>query len=398
MSENQFFKSIHLRGFLSFPPDSEPFEMKPLNVLVGPNGAGKSNLIEAFELLQATPTNFAQAIRDGGGPSEWIWKGLEKNRIAHIDATIGPAPTQTPQYLRYKLSFSDVSHRVEVVDEVIEELKPFQKGAEDVFFYYRFQNGRPAINVRKKSGGYSKRQLEKDKLASDQSVLSQRKDPELYPEVTWVGSQFGAIQTFREWSFGRYAPIREPQRADLPADRLLPDARNLALILNHIEHRDGRRLTEMIHRFLPRFERLTTPIFGGQVQFYLHERGLSDPIPPTRLSDGTIRFLSLVSLLLAPNPPSLLCIEEPELGLHPDAVALMAELLVEVSQRTQLVVTTHSDTLVSALSAHVDSVVVCENLGDGTVMERLDADRLKVWLDKYKLGEIWRMGELGGNP
>ena len=107
--------------------------------------------------------------------------------------------------------------------------------------------------------------------------------------------------------------------------------------------------------------------------------------------------MAILALLLSPKPPPLICIEEPELGLHPDAVSLLAELLVEASSRTQLIVTTHSDTLVSGLTDHADSVLVCEYLG-GTQLERVDPEKLKHWLDRYRLGDIWRIGELGGNP
>src|ERR1022692_2757135 len=73
-----FIKTIHARGVLSFAPDSEPLPLTPLNVLIGPNGSGKSNLIEIFELLKALPTDLAEAIRDGGGIGEWLWKGGAK--------------------------------------------------------------------------------------------------------------------------------------------------------------------------------------------------------------------------------------------------------------------------------------------------------------------------------
>ena len=84
--------------------------------------------------------------------------------------------------------------------------------------------------------------------------------------------------------------------------------------------------------------------------------------------------------------------------MHPDAVALLAELLVEASGRMQLVVTTHSDALLSGLSDKVDSVLVCETDGHGTTIERLDAKKLAFWLKDYTLGDVWRMGELGANP
>ena len=129
----------------------------------------------------------------------------------------------------------------------------------------------------------------------------------------------------------------------------------------------------MLRRFLPQFERTSTPVSGGQIQFHLRERGLASSVPATRLSDGTIRFVAILAVLLTPNPPPLLCIEEPELGLHPDALAIIGQLLVEASARMQLVVTTHSDALVSALTTRVESVVTCEKRGAGTLLRRLDA-------------------------
>jgi predicted ATPase len=192
--------------------------------------------------------------------------------------------------------------------------------------------------------------------------------------------------------------LRQPQPADLPTDILLPDARNLGLILNQLEHDDAApELSAMLRRFLPRFQRVSTLVQAGTVQFFLHEEGLHKPIPATRLSDGTLRFLAMSALLLMPVPPPLVCLEEPELGLHPDALSLVAELLVEASARTQIIVTTHSDALVSALTDHVESVLVCEHRG-GTELVRLEVERLKHWLDRYRLGDLWRMGELGGNP
>jgi predicted ATPase len=104
-----------------------------------------------------------------------------------------------------------------------------------------------------------------------------------------------------------------------------------------------------------------------------------------------------MALLLDPTPPPLICIEEPELGLHPDILPTIAELLIEASQRTQLIITTHSDALVSALSEYPESVVVCERDNTGTHLRRLETGKLKDWLENYTLGDVWRMGEIGGN-
>ncbi|HET7864706.1 MAG TPA: AAA family ATPase [Burkholderiaceae bacterium] len=395
-----FLKSLRLDGFLSFAPGSEAISLSPLNVLIGPNGAGKSNFIEAVELLHATPTGFAQAIRDGGGAQEWLWRGTGATKAALIEAVT--AQDGSIPELRYRLEFTSSSHRTEVTDEALEEASKRKAAEADVFFYYRYQAGQPVIHIKEPasatySTGWSKRHLTRTSLVPDESVLSQRKDPDLYPELTWLGQQFGKLQTFREWSFGRYGALRQPQPADLPGDMLSGDARNLGLLLNQLEHTDaGPLINKFLGRFLPRYQRFSTRIQGGTVQLYLHEEG-PGAIPATRLSDGTLRFLALLALLLSPAPPPLICIEEPELGLHPDTLALLAELLVSASERTQLIVTTHSDALVSALTPQVGSVLVCEYLA-GTRMRRLEPNSLKEWLEEYRLGDLWRMGELGGNP
>lgn len=413
----KFLQSIKLNGFLSFAPDSPVVDLTPLNVLIGPNASGKSNLIEAVELLHATPTKFAASIQDGGGVHEWLWKGAGRQPAATIEAVVtGEHPISD---LRYRLAFVAAGQRIEIVDEVIEETAKRYSSEKDVYFYYRYQSGRPVINAcqttttttpppttttttttttgssHENTRAY--RQLTRESLVPDESVLSQRKDPELYPELTWLGRRFDRIQTFREWCFGRYAAVRQPQPAGMQADTLLPDSRNLGLILNEIEHSGAiSEFNRLMTRFLPRYDRFTTRIVGGTVQLYLHEIGFG-PVPATRLSDGTIRVMAMLALLLSPSPQPLICMEEPELGLHPDAVSLLGELLVTTSARTQIIVTTHSDALVSALSDHASSVLVCENRG-GTQLERVDPDELQHWMNQYRLGEIWRIGELGGNP
>ena len=138
-------QKIRLDGFLSFAPGSPEFELRDLNVLIGPNGAGKSNFIEALELLSATPRNLAEVVRVGGGAGEWIWKGDTVKSSAEIDVVLKEG-TPTGRPIRYRIELAEVRNRLEVIDEVIEEVEPLP-GKSDVFFYYRFQRGRPMISV-----------------------------------------------------------------------------------------------------------------------------------------------------------------------------------------------------------------------------------------------------------
>ena len=397
-----FIRRINLQGLLSFPPDMEPLELQPLNVLIGPNGSGKTNFIEALELLRATSTDLAAAVREGGTAEEWLWKGDNPTKAATIEIETG-VPTPTDRLLRYLLQFTSSNSRVEVLDEVIEEVKPNVGHDKPPYFYYRFNHGRPLIQHEVSTNhpfGRASigRFIREDDLLLDQSIFVQRKEPIQYPEVTWLGRMFGQIQTFRDWTFGRYSPVRQPQRADFREDKLESNNRNLALIFKQIEHKDPRRFNQVMRQFLPRFQRMSTKSSGDSIQFYFQESGLSSLIPSTRLSDGTIRFAAMIAILLAPFPPRLVCIEEPELGMHPDAVSLLSELFVEASSRMQLVVTTHSDALLSGLNDKVDSVLVCQNNRHGTMINRLDAKRLAFWLKDYTLGDIWRIGAIGGNP
>ena len=399
---SRFLRSLKLNNFLSFGPESHDIELTPLNVLIGPYASGKSNFIEALELIHATPTDISDAIRLGGTAAEWLWKGTAPPKPAEIQARI--CSNELIPELHYRLSFAETNNRLEILDEALEETLPNKPGEKDVFFYYRFQNGHPVINIQQTvkdenaKKQYVKRRLNRESLNPEQSVFAQRKDPEIYPELTHVAEQFGRIQIFREWGFGRSAALRQAQPANLPNDTLLPTIVNLGLVLNDLEHQDTwPRFLEYMQRFLPRFRRLTTKGQGGSVQIYLHEDGLKTPIPATRLSDGTIRFLALMAVMLHPGKAPLVCIEEPELGLHPDALAIIAELLVEAKAKTQVIVTTHSDVLVSALTEEADSVLVSDYLGGGTEFRRLEPAKLKHWLGKYRLGEIWRIGKLGGN-
>ena len=230
------------------------------------------------------------------------------------------------------------------------------------------------------------------------SILSQLKDPINYPEITYLGNTFREMRLFLAKDLGTDMRMRMPQDTTQPGDFLLPNGRNLALVLNDLQHkRSLRPIVERLKEFYCRVEDITTRTYGGTIQLFIHEQGLAQPIPAARLSDGTLRYLCLLTILCHPEPPPLLCIEEPELGLHPDILPTIAELLIEASQRTQLIVTTHSDVLVSALSDVPEAVLVCERDKEGTHLHRLEPDRLKEWLEKYSLGELWRMGEIGGN-
>ncbi len=385
-----FIQRIKLKNLLSFGPDAKELELQPLNVLIGPNGCGKSNLIEAIGLLQAAPRNLPTPIREGGGVRDWIWRGEPAAPSAHIE-TILDIPQAAPTALRYRLGFAEKGRRFELIEERIENEKP-DTGHEKPYIYFELQGGRAILNYKDKT----RRQLRPEEIDPEQSILAQRKDPDHYPELTWLGEAFSRIRFYREWSFGRHTPPRLPQKADLPSNFLEEDAKNLGLVLNRLrlEPKAKERFLKALRDLYEGVKDFEVSIEGGTVQVFLQEDNIT--MPATRLSDGTLRYLCLLSILCHPNPPPLICLEEPELGLHPDILPGLGELLREASERCQLIVTTHSDALVDALTDTPESVVVCEKHNGQTTLQRLDTDDLAHWLESYRLGDLWISGELGG--
>ncbi len=392
-------RELTLRGILSFGPDTPPLEMKSLNVLIGPNGSGKSNLVEAIGLLRSSATKLTAPMRGvgGGGVTEWIWKGGNGHQ-ATIEAVLenppGPRKRTPVQPLRHSIVFKETNSRFELVDESIENQKP-DYGHQEPLFFYHFANGRPVLSVR---GDDDKRQLQREDVMLDESILSQFKDPEAFPELSHLASAYSDFRLYREWAFGRNSVFRSPQSADLPSGRLEENFSNLGLFLNYLRGKPAakRKIIEHLRNLYEGLEDFDVQVKGGTVEVFLTEGDFI--IPASRLSDGTLRYLCLLAILCDPDPPKLICIEEPELGLHPDMIPKIADLLKDASSRTQLVVTTHSDMLVDALSDQPECVVVVEKHDGKTELRRLvNNDELKSWIEKYNLGETWSRGLIGGN-
>jgi predicted ATPase len=388
MTQNSsLIRSLTLRNILSYGLEGCDIALSPLNVFIGPNGSGKSNLIEAIVLLRSSANGLRETVRAGGGVGEWIWKGNSRG-VAVIDAVINNPNGNQP--LRHVLAFRAEQQAFRLDDERIENEKSHLTD-KDPYFYYRYQQGHPVLNVKNKE-----RSLAQENVQPDVSILVQRRDPEAYPEISYLANVYEKIRIYREWAFGRNAIFREPQKADMRNDRLEEDFSNLGLFLNYLRQfpKAKNALLSALRDLYDGLDDFDVSIKGGTVQVFFTEGDFT--IPATRLSDGTLRYLCLLAILCDPEPPPLVCIEEPELGLHPDILPKLADLMIAMSERTQLIVTTHSDILVDALTEQPESVLVCEKHNGKSTIQRLDPQKLTSWLEKYRLGELWTRGELGG--
>ena len=384
MGNGRLFQNLKVSGFLSFGPQGIDLPMEPLNVLIGPNGSGKSNFLEVFALLKATPRDISDHLERAGSVREWLWKGSNALHSINVDATIGYSESGP---LRHSLSLVDQGGRPVVSSEKIEPLVEDSANDSEPAYY------RPV-----KSGNRSPFVEFTDAFRPGESMLSFGAIPN-YQALCYLNEQYRGIRLYQNCSLGPKARLRQPCDAHGRSEFLDEGPHgpeNLALVLSNIRGEDRRRFVTALQELFDGIVDVTCPVTGGTVSLFLEERD-GGQVPASRLSDGTLRYLCLLAILMHPEPPPFVAIEEPELGLHPDAVAQVAELLVDASRRTQLVVTTHSRMLVDALSDYPSSVVVCEKENGESRLERLDGERLQAWLHEYSLGDLWGSGELGGN-
>jgi predicted ATPase len=383
-------RNLTIKNLLSFGEEATMIELRSLNVLIGPNGSGKSNLIEVLGLLQNAPKELATAISYGGPIDEWLWKGATKTPTASIEALISPA--RGPKALRYRLAFTKAGFRFEITDERLENEEPLPD-KQRPYFYYAYVNGRPMLNYRGEE-----RRLQQEEINPQLSILAQRKDPDHYPEITYLGDLFARFRLYRDWEFGAGANVREPCDAGLPSEYLEEDGSNLGVVLDRLLARPPvkHQILDSLRTFYENTKDLRTSIEGGKVQVRLEEKHLNATIPLIRMSDGTIRWLALLAILLNPDPPPLVVIEEPELGLHPDMIHELGRMLIDASTRMQIIVTTHSDRLVEEFTERPEAVLVCEKETGASTFLRLDPRQLSSWIEEYSLGQLWTKGQIGG--
>ena len=387
---------LKVSGLLSFGLKGIDLPMRKLNVLIGPNGSGKSNLLEVINLFHEAPSplhSIAGPILEDGGISEWLWKDGAKGDgapgRAHLSCTLS-SPMKA-EFYQHELFFNDAGPMPSILEERIEITRPDKTKPEMVYLMTPFGGSL--------SGGPGKRarKLEVDEINPNASILAQVRDPGRYKVLQYLQDNYSSIQLYRDWSFGPHASLRKPGKTDERSDTLGRSGQNLAIVAAAMSGKVKKQVIKAIQALYADIRDIhVRPVAGGSLQLYLEEANEVE-IPASRLSDGTLRYLSLLIILLDAKPPPLIVIEEPEMGLHPDVIPQVARLLKEASERTQLVVTTHSRMLIDALGDDPESVIVCEKHDGESVFERLDSKRLKDWLEKYTLGDLWSKGELGGN-
>ena len=352
-------KSLTVRGFRSIR-ELKDFEFKALNVLIGANGAGKSNFISLFRMLAEIMDERLQLfVQQHDGPDGLLFGGRKHTAQMDVDFRFGQNG--------YHFSLIPAADRL-----------VFSR--EQTSF-----SGDSVTDARRHLG-----------TGHDEARLQKTDD-------TFAAYVKPAVEGWRVYHFhdtSPSAPVRQkhPVRDNL---RLKPDAANLAPFLRVLreKHPDSlRRILETVRQVAPFFgDFVHRPDPGERVELeWLQADDPDTPRSPRQLSDGTLRFICLATLLLQPTAlqPSVIMLDEPELGLHPYALNVLGALLVEASGPRQLIVSTQSAELLNALAP--EDVVVVTRRDGASAFERLDAERLREWLLDYTLGALWKMNVLGG--
>lgn len=387
---------IEIEGFRSI--ERLDLAMEPLTVLIGPNGSGKSNLLDVFALMSAASAGgLAEALTIRGGYDLIRFRGASEERVFFaLDFSANGTFAEEGADVHYKLQLRPSGSVARIGFEQV-SVGPKPGYTAPMFVAHRKLD---SCTFRNKLSG--NREEPKGLESESELAIFQVKDQTAYPTPYKLAREMSAWRLYPPITTAPDAPVRRPQllRSGL---RLAADGSNLASVLHAIQNQSPavwEELCDLLRTACPGFRHLSFPPEGGDGMVVLRwweepfarEYGFSANL----LSDGTLRLLMILAILLSPDPPPLVCIDEPELGLHPDWVKLVGEQLQAAATRTQLVVATHSPELVSKLSP--SQVVVIEKDDGRTVANRLTDAEFKEWLNEFRLGDLWRAGHLGGRP
>ena len=364
---------IEVSGFKSIR--ELKLDLRPLNVLIGANGSGKSNFITVFEVLNNVMAgNFQLFVAITGGAESLLYYGQKTTEEIKIKLLYGtnsyccvwvPTANDTLVFAKERSDYQE-------------------KGATHPQSYFLASASR---------SGHRESRLPEDAKSSPGAMVSD------------VLTSLKSWKVYHFHDTSKSAPLKK--LGDINDNLYLrPDAGNLAAFL-YLLSRTKKEHYEAIRDTI----RLVTPFFDdfllepdrrneNMIKLQWREKGSDFIFQAYHLSDGTLRFICLATLLLQPELPSTILIDEPELGLHPYAIVILASLMKSTAKRTQLIISTQSVSLVNQFDAE-DLLIVKRNEHDNryeTVIERVDPERLDAWLEEYALGELWEKNVLGGRP
>lgn len=394
-------KSVRLKNFFSF--NSLTIELKEINTLIGINGSGKSNFLKAISLLKAVIVE--------GGLSDLIinqWGGFDAVCFS------GKATHSNP---RIELEFEfdkDVLSRFGYTfyESVFYQIRLYKVPSTQNFyieeyFYKKQDDGRMGyIYLRIVNGkGFVRESLNNEQVTVEyqlddtmNSILSQLVDKDRYYHIFALREAIKGIAVYSYFDTSIKSAIRKPGPF-ASAVRLMSDGSNLPQLLNRIKINNKSDYNAIKQAFMnvnPKYTDFDYNIMGPNIELMLEEAALNRSIHVTHISDGTLRYLCLLSIIFNSQHGVVICIDEPEVGLHPDMINELMEAIKSRMTDTQFIISTHNENVLNQFD--VDDVIVCEkDEYNATTMTVFRDEDFKNWATSYTTGRLWRNGDLGGN-
>lgn len=358
---------LTIRGFKSIR-ELEDFEFKSLNVLIGANGAGKSNLISFFRLLQAIINgNLNEYVRDSGGISALLFNGRKATRYLEFETRFHPRGYD------FKIK-PGPSEGCALTDET----RFYAYGQHKLWTLGDSPDGQSLLVKEAKGKSH---------------------------DAPYSKPVYDSISSWKIYHFHDTSATAAMRHAEIVQDNktLRFDASNIAPFLLKLKNEDEETYEEILQScklVIPYFDDFLLDVESSgpkkTVALSWCAKGSDYPMQPYHFSDGSIRFICLATALMQPEPPSSLIIDEPELGLHPAAISILAELIQNAAKRTQLIVATQSPALIDNFA--VEDVIVVSRKDGASTFERLNGKDYRVWLDSYSVGELWSKNVISGGP
>jgi predicted ATPase len=361
---------ITIRGFKSFA-SLEKLNLRPINVLIGSNGSGKSNFIGVFAFLHE--------IREGR-LRNFVTEAGGAERVLHFGS-------KTTKEIYLHLSFANELNQYELT------LSPtgddgLYPSSESTYFWDKSHYSKPY------DLGLSTRDRGREAGISN---------PGLEKTPGWVRKRLGSWRLYHVHDTSSSSPMRKTARVD-DNEFLRPDGSNLASFLYYLREKHEtsysliRRTIQRVAPFFDDFRLNPLKLRPDDIKLEWKHTKSDQYFEASSLSDGTLRFIALATLFLQPTKylPSIILVDEPELGLHPSAIGMLASLIRLASKETQVIASTQS----SLLLDHFDpeDVLVANRAGSATEITRLEAGQLSKWLEDYSLGQLWEKNEFAGRP
>ncbi|MFM8419176.1 MAG: AAA family ATPase [Verrucomicrobiota bacterium] len=361
---------ITIKGFKSIR-HAENLALRDINVVIGPNGAGKSNFIGVF--------SFLHAIREGK-LQEYVIKAGGAENVLHFGSRATPT-------LSLALAFNEEKDHYQIgfISAGSDSLRP---SSERAGYWGDRRYPQPFWDPKLFTTG-------KEAGISSSSIGGQ--------VTEYVRSQLDSWRLYHFHDTSAASPMKKT--ADVNDNRFLrPDGSNLCSFLHllKVKHPESyqliRKSVERVAPFFDDFRLEPLQLNAKSIQLEWKHKRSDRFFDGTALSDGTLRFIGLATLLLQPKElrPSVILVDEPELGLHPFAITLLASMIKQAAVETQVIVATQSPLLLDHFRP--EDVLVVNQVEGASEFERLDPERLGTWLEDYSLGQLWEKNELGGRP